>query len=43
MQQKTIYRRADNGKITTQKYAEQHPRTTEKERVYVPSPNPRKK
>ena len=30
---KTIYRRSDNGQITTKKYAEKHPKTTEKERV----------
>jgi hypothetical protein len=30
---KTIYRRSDNGQITTKQYAENHPKTTEKERV----------
>ena len=30
---KTIYRRSDNGQITTKKYAEKHPNTAEKERV----------
>lgn len=30
---KTIYRRSDNGRITTKDYAERHPKTTEKERV----------
>jgi hypothetical protein len=43
MERKTIYRRSDNGQITTKKYAEQHPRTTERQHVYVPSPKPRKK
>lgn len=37
MSTRTIYRRSDKGTITTQKYAENHPRTTEKERVHVPS------
>jgi hypothetical protein len=32
-QKKTIYRRSDNGQITTKKYAEAHPKSTEKERV----------
>lgn len=35
---KTVYRKATDGKFTTQRYAENHPRTTEKERVYVPAP-----
>ncbi len=35
---KYVYRRADTGKFTTPDYAKQHPKTTEKERVYVPSP-----
>jgi hypothetical protein len=33
---RTIYRDSVDGQITTQRYAEDHPRTTEKERVYVP-------
>lgn len=32
---KTIYRRSDKGTITTKKFAEGHPDTTEKERVRV--------
>jgi hypothetical protein len=32
-QKKTIYRRSDTGRITTEKYAHNHPKTTEKERV----------
>lgn len=32
---KTIYRRSDNGQLTTKRYAENHPKTTEKERVRV--------
>ncbi|WP_461095396.1 hypothetical protein [Spirosoma gilvum] len=39
MTKKTIYRRSDNGQITTSDYAKKHPSTTEKERVNVPSPN----
>ena len=34
----TIYRRADNGQITTEKYAKAHPNTTEKERRDAPKP-----
>jgi hypothetical protein len=33
---KTIYRRSDNGQLTTEEYAEKHPKTTEKERVKIP-------
>jgi hypothetical protein len=43
MDKKTIYRRSDNGQITTQKYADKHPRTTEKQHVYVPAPKTPKK
>ena len=32
---KTIYRRSDNGQLTTKKYAEKHPKTTEREIVNV--------
>ena len=32
---KTIYRRSDNGRLTTRQYAEKHPRTTERETVKV--------
>ncbi len=35
---KVIYRRSDNGQITTQRFAEQHPRTTERQHVPVKSP-----
>jgi hypothetical protein len=35
---KTIYRSSESGQIVTKQYAESHPRTTEKERVTVPSP-----
>ncbi|WP_138485334.1 multidrug transporter [Dyadobacter bucti] len=39
MTKKTIYRRSDNGQLTTKDYAEKHPKTTEKERVNVPNKN----
>lgn len=32
---RTIYRNSETGRITTKKYAEKHPRTTEKERVRI--------
>jgi hypothetical protein len=35
---KTVYRSAESGEFVTKKYADDHPRTTEKERVYVPAP-----
>ncbi len=35
---RTIYRDSEDGQIVKQDYAEKHPRTTEKERVYVPAP-----
>ena len=31
--QRTIYRRSDNGQITTKQYAKAHPKTTEKQIV----------
>lgn len=39
MAKKIIYRRSDDGTITTQRYADQHPETTEREVVYVPNKN----
>jgi hypothetical protein len=33
VKRKTIYRRSDNGQITTEEHAKKHPKTTEKERV----------
>jgi hypothetical protein len=30
---KTVHRRSDTGRFTTEKYAEKHPNTTEKERI----------
>ncbi len=35
---RTIYRRSDTGELTTKDYANKHPKTTEKEKVYVPPP-----
>ena len=35
-EKRVIYRRSDNGEITTKEYADKHPRTTEKENVRVP-------
>jgi hypothetical protein len=40
---KTVYRGSDDGKFVTKKYAETHPKTTEKERVRIdPPPSKRK-
>ncbi len=38
--QVTIYRSADTGRIVTKRFAESHPKTTEKERR--PAPKPRR-
>lgn len=35
---KTVYRDSKSGEFKTQKYAEHHKSTTEKEHVYVPAP-----
>lgn len=40
---KTIHRDSETGRITTEKYADKHPRTTEKERVRVVPRGPDKK
>lgn len=42
---KTVYRKSTDGTFTTKRFAENHPSTTEKERVYVPAPktDPKKK
>ena len=34
---KTVYRNSDDGRFVTKRYAEGHPKTTERERVIVPS------
>jgi hypothetical protein len=39
MAKRIIYRRSDDGTITTQRYAEQNPKETEREVVYVPNKN----
>jgi hypothetical protein len=39
MAKKVIYRRSDNGQLTTEQYADKHPKTTEREVVYVPNKN----
>jgi hypothetical protein len=33
-----VYRNSVNGRMTTERYADKHPRTTEREIVYRPSP-----
>lgn len=38
MPKKTIYRSSESGRIVPKKYAQSHPKTTEKERVRVPAP-----
>ena len=40
---KTVFRDSKSGEFKTQKYAEQHKSTTEKQRVYVPAPKVDKK
>jgi hypothetical protein len=42
MSKKTIYRDSDTGRITTKEYAEKHPKTTQRERVNIPSPSRKK-
>jgi hypothetical protein len=32
---RTIFRKSNNGQLTTEEYAKKHPNTTEKERVRV--------
>lgn len=38
-EKKTVHRDSVSGEFVTKKYAENHPRTTEKERVPVGKPN----
>lgn len=40
---KTIYRDSRTGQITTERYADKHPATTEKERVSTNKPPEKKK
>jgi len=35
---KTVYRSSKSGEFVTEKYADKHPATAEKEHVYVPAP-----
>lgn len=42
-EKKTVYRDSEDGQFTTKKYAEKNPKTTEKERVPVSKPSPKKK
>ena len=35
---KVVYRDSDFGEFVTEGYAERHPKTTEKQHVYVPAP-----
>ncbi len=38
MTKRIIYRDSETGQLTTQGYAAKHPKTTEREKVNVPSP-----
>ncbi len=40
---KTVHRDAEDGRFVTKKYADNHPRTTEKERVRTDPPPSKKK
>ncbi len=40
---KIVHRDSVDGQFVKQQYAEQHPRTTERQHVYVPAPKPPKK
>ncbi len=35
---KVVYRDSGTGRLVTQDYAKSHPKTTEREHVYVPAP-----
>jgi hypothetical protein len=35
---KVVFRDSEDGKFVTEDYAKRHPRTTEREHVYVPAP-----
>jgi len=35
---KTVFRNSDDGRFVTEKYADRHPKTTEKERVILQKP-----
>lgn len=40
---KVVYRNSGSGQFTTPKEAKTHPRTTERQHVYVPAPKPKGK
>lgn len=40
MDKKVVYRDSVTGHFVPQRYAQQHPRTTERQHVYVPAPKP---
>ncbi|SDA16531.1 hypothetical protein SAMN05216315_10812 [Nitrosospira sp. Nsp18] len=40
---KTVHRSSENGEFVTKKYADSHPKTTEKERVRISPPKPKGK
>jgi len=40
---KIVYRSSKSGEFVTEKYADKHPATTEKEHVYVPAPKTKDK
>lgn len=42
-QKRTVHRSSESGQFVTKRYAETHPRTTERERVRTPAPTPSKK
>jgi hypothetical protein len=37
---KVVFRSAESGEFVTEKFAKSHPKTTEREHVYVPAPKP---
>ncbi len=42
-ERKIVHRDSVDGQFVTGRYADQHPRTTERQHVYVPAPKPPKK
>ena len=40
---KTVHRDSNDGKFVTERYADAHPKTTEKERVRIDPPSRKKK
>lgn len=39
---KTVHRDSESGQFTTKKYADNHPKTTERERVRITKPDKKK-